>query len=75
MARGNGRGWKHGKGRSPDKRRYWPNPDHKPTGAQSPTGTPTGTPNPENKQKMNDGSDGRHPKGRNSRGNRDNMAN
>jgi hypothetical protein len=24
---------------------------------------------------MNDGSDGRHPKGRNSRGNRDNMAN
>ena len=77
MARGNDRG-KHGKGRSIFKRMYWPNPDHKPTGAQSPTGTPTGaqsptgtptsTLSPEIKQKMYDDTQRRHPKGRNTRG-------
>ena len=67
MARGNDRG-KHGKGRSIFKRMYWPNPDHKPTGAQSPTGTPTSTLSPEIKQKMYDDTQRRHPKGRNTRG-------
>ena len=75
MAKGNGKGGKHGKGKPDDKPMDGPNPDHKPTGAQNPTGTPTGTPNPDSKQKMNDGSDGGKQKGRNGKGNRDNMAN
>ena len=67
MAKRNGKGGKHGNGKSDDKPMDGPNPDHKPTGAQNPTGTP----NPDHKQKMKDGSDGGKQKGKNGKGNHD----